>query len=136
MASEGGDGVVISRGWLAMAGTIGAVIMALGSWGVSQTTARSTQSLQIEQLERRLDGMEQRTEQRRQGVEQAWRGNDERMQAMSDRLARVEARLDSRAELPAPRGRTGFEPGAEDDRLVLPKHSAEPAVIRGVEARP
>lgn len=103
--ADGQDGVVISRGWLAMAGTVAAVIMALGSWGVSQTTARGTQGLQIENLERRLESMEQRGEARRANTDATWRSFEERLANLSDRLARVEVRLDTGAGLDTRRER-------------------------------
>jgi hypothetical protein len=103
------DGIVISRGWLALVGTLAAVVMTLGSWGVSQNTARSTMALQLEQLERRIDAGESRNEQRRTGLDQTWRGYDERLSALSDRLARIEARMDAAAGIPGQRSRTGFE---------------------------
>jgi hypothetical protein len=92
-------GLVISRGWLAITGTLVGAVMALGSWGVSQTVGRSTMSLQIETLERRLESMDTRGEARRVAVEASWRGFEERMSNLSDRLARVEVRLDTGAGL-------------------------------------
>jgi hypothetical protein len=122
MADSQDGQISISKNWLALTGTLVAIITGLASWGVSQTTARSTQALQIETLERRLDGADARSEQRRTGLDQTWRNYDERLSALSDRLARIEARLDAAAALSGPRSRTGFEcapPGSRADQSLL-----------------
>jgi uncharacterized membrane-anchored protein len=126
MADGQEGGLVISRGWLAITGTLVGAVMALGSWGVSQTVGRSTMSLQIETLERRLESMDARGEARRVGVEATWRSFEERLANLSDRLARVEVRLDTGAGLDTRRNRSSLE-GWQDqqDRQAL-----EPAVLR------
>ena len=126
MAEGTETGIVISRGWLAVTSTLVAAIMGLGSWGVSQTVGRSTMSLQLEQLERRLDGMDNRGEARRVAVEATWRGFEERLANLSDRLARVEVRLDTGAGLDTRRNRSSLECWQDrQDRQAL-----EPAMLR------
>jgi uncharacterized membrane-anchored protein len=127
MPGDAQDGaIVISRGWLAICGSLAAVAMALGSWGVSQSTSRGTMALQLETLERRLDAMDTRTEARRTSIEATWRGFEERLANLSDRLARVEVRLDTGAGIDQRRNRTGLECWQNN----LP-FGPVPAVIKG-----
>jgi hypothetical protein len=93
-AAEHG-GIVFSRNWLAIFGTLVAVAMTLGNWAISQQTSRSTMSLQLQQLERRLDGYDARGETRRASTDATFANLNERLQHLSDRLARLEARLDA-----------------------------------------
>jgi Skp family chaperone for outer membrane proteins len=109
MADGHETGIVISRAWLALAGTVVAVAMAAGSWAMSQSTSKSTTELQLVNLERRLESLDTRGEARRTSMDATWRDYDARLSALSDRIARIEARLDSAAGLEPRRSRTGLE---------------------------
>jgi hypothetical protein len=90
------DGIVLSKGWLAVAGTLFALLTGLLSWGMAETTARSTQALQLEQQERRLAALEARQENGRATSNDTHTAIYKRIGDVSDRVARLEARLDMR----------------------------------------
>jgi hypothetical protein len=119
-AAEHG-GLLISRNWLAIFGTLVAVAMTLGNWAISQQTSRSTMSLQLAQLERRLDAAESRADARRNSFDQQWTAYGERYNNLSDRVSRLEVTVDGYGQPQQRERRSSFDlaPFCEDGAVRL-----------------
>jgi hypothetical protein len=106
-AQDRADGIIISRGWLAIIGSLAAIVLALGSWGVSQSTARGQQEVQLSGLAHRVEGFEESRERIRSAFDELFRSLDQRLANVADRVSRLEVKMDARDG--PPRGRTGLD---------------------------